>query len=160
MVFGMLYINYLRTQLNDGLKAVCTAGGTTLLDSFRNLHATQDDDGVAAFKALLQKHYPEGKSFTLLTNNPFPLYDLPDRRVSLGIQERSVQRPKGLGARVVFDEVSVLETWVKRGRTRSISVRSSIAMRAIITTPLCGLQSNWTAWPLCGVSPCLVSTGG
>ena len=100
--FGMLYINYLGTQINDGLKAVCTAGGTTVLDSFRNLHGSQDDDGVAAFKAVLQKHYPEGKSFTLLTNNRFPavisLGICRDPRVSLGIRRRSVQRPKGLGA--------------------------------------------------------------
>jgi hypothetical protein len=84
---AILYINYLRSQLNYSLKDICGAGGTTLLDVFRHLNGTQHDDGIVGFRDLLEKHYPSGKPFTLLTNNPFPLYDLPDRRVGISVQQ-------------------------------------------------------------------------
>jgi len=84
---AILYINYLRSQLNHGLKDICGAGGTTLLDVFRYLNGTQGDDGIAGFRDLLDKHYPPGRPFVLLTNNPFPLYDLPDRKVGITVRQ-------------------------------------------------------------------------
>ncbi len=88
---AILYINYLRSQLNHGLKDICGAGGTTLLEAFRHLNGNQGDDGVAGFRDLLEKHYPSGKPLTLLTNNPFPLYDVRDRRVTISVRQ-SVER--------------------------------------------------------------------
>ena len=80
---GILYINYLRSQLGYGLRDICLSGGQTFLDRYRSLTGHPQEDGIAPFKALLEKHFPAGK--TLLTNNPFPLYDVSVRTVSLTV---------------------------------------------------------------------------
>ncbi len=85
---GILFINYLRFQLGYPLDAICQAGGPTFVDGYKNLTA-RTDDPLAAMNDLLAKHY--GKSYiNLLDNNPFPLLDAKDRRVTVGF-ERSVK---------------------------------------------------------------------
>lgn len=85
---GILYINYLRSQLGYSLRDICGSGGVTLLDRYRNLTGHPDEDGAAPFQTLLNKHFPAGTS--LPTNNPFPLYDAGGRAVS--VTARAVAR--------------------------------------------------------------------
>ena len=81
---GILYINYLRSQLGYSLRDICGSGGETLLDRYRNLTGHPEEDGAAPFQMLLNKHFPAGTS--LPTNNPFPLYDASERAVSLTVR--------------------------------------------------------------------------
>ncbi len=83
---GMLFINYLCSQLGLSLTAVCGAGGKTLADRYYNLtHGT--DDPFSTMTSLLDKHFIPGTFFNLLNNNPFPLFDAPDRKVSFAFRK-------------------------------------------------------------------------
>lgn len=82
---GILFINFLRSQLNYTMPDISyLSGGVTLADRYRNLTGSIDD-GFAVFIQLLEKHFPSDKPQTLLTNNPFPLYDATQREVRLSI---------------------------------------------------------------------------
>ncbi len=84
---GILYLNYLTSQLGHSLRDVCLSGGQTFLDRYRNLTGHPDEDGIAPFKTLLETHFASGTS--LPTNNPFPLYDDGRRAVSLSTRTSS-----------------------------------------------------------------------
>lgn len=103
---GILYINYLRSQRGYSLRDICMSGGQTFLDRYRNLSGHPQEDGIAPFRALLEKHFPAGT--TLLTNNPFPLYDASGRTVSLAI-DASAYRRSALRDRL---SSAILGSWV------------------------------------------------
>jgi hypothetical protein len=83
---GVLFINYLRNQLNIPLDVICQAGGNSLADKY---HAStrKNDDPAKALGGLLDKHY--SGNVTLLNNNPFPLLDEKDRKISLNFGKPS-----------------------------------------------------------------------
>lgn len=87
---GLLFINYMRYQLNFPLEAICQAGGVTFAGLYRNLGLT--DDPLANMNALLKKHFST-RPINLLDNNPFPLYDNPARKVILGFASSVVNIP-------------------------------------------------------------------
>jgi hypothetical protein len=89
---GILFINYLCYQLNVPLEAVCQAGGVTLKDHYKNLTGNTDDP-LAAMNNLLNAHYPASDSINLLNNNPFPLLDAANRKVSLAFQKSASAHP-------------------------------------------------------------------
>lgn len=105
---GILYINYLRSQLGYSLRDICLSGGETFLDRYRNLTGHPQEDGIEPFKALLDKHFPPGKM--LPTNNPFPLYDARGLAVSL---TASASARRGLSGVTARDRVTsaVLGRW-------------------------------------------------
>jgi len=105
---GILYINYLRSQLGHSLRDICLSGGQTFLDRYRNLSGHPDEDGIAPFKALLEAHFAPGSS--LATNNPFPLYD--DSRRGVSMSARTTGR-HDLSAVTTRDRVTsaVLGRW-------------------------------------------------
>lgn len=82
---GMLFINYLRFQLNYSLRDICQAGGFNLSDHYRNLTG-KPDNGFDRFRQLLEKHFPLGKPTILPGNNPFPLYDSNQGKVFVNVQ--------------------------------------------------------------------------
>lgn len=99
---GILYLNYLRSQLGHGLGDVCGAGGTELADAYRELTHQPGTDGTTGFRDLLEQFYPAGKPVALLTNNPFPLYGPAQRSVDVAVRQSVVG---GLGA--LLDDGSV-----------------------------------------------------
>jgi hypothetical protein len=101
---GIIYINYLRSQRGYSLRDICLSGGDTFLDRYRNLTGHPQEDGVAPFKQLLEKHFAPGTN--LPTNNPFPLYDAAGRSVSLA--PNFVTRPASARDRAAS---AVLGSW-------------------------------------------------
>lgn len=68
---GVLFINYLRHQLDFSLEQIIRAPGATLHDTYRQL--TGRTDSFAPFNALLRRFFPPGRPSGLLGDNPFPL---------------------------------------------------------------------------------------
>ena len=68
---AVLFLNYLRHQLNFDWTQIVGAAGTTLAKTYTTLTGRQD--GFAQFKALLDRHFPPGQPSGLTTDNPFPL---------------------------------------------------------------------------------------
>lgn len=67
---GTLFINYLRFQLDIGLRAIVHAGAPTLAESYAKLTGTTD--AFAPFARLLNRFFP-GTSSNVSGDNPFPL---------------------------------------------------------------------------------------
>jgi hypothetical protein len=67
---GTLFINYLRFQLNIGLKAVVVAGGSSLEKGFEKL--TGDNGAFGPFSRLMARFFP-GMQNNIANDNPFPL---------------------------------------------------------------------------------------
>ncbi len=68
---AVLFINYLRSQLNFDLGKIVQTGGATLEDLYRSL--TGRSDGFSAFSTLLAQRFPVGTQATLANDDPFPL---------------------------------------------------------------------------------------
>lgn len=68
---SVLFLNYLRYQLEFGWDQIVHAGAQTLGLTYRKL--TGATDGFSRFAALLQSRYPVGARSGLTTDNPFPL---------------------------------------------------------------------------------------
>ena len=68
---SVLFLNWLRFQLNFTWKQIIAAGDTTLAAAYTNL--TGRADGFARFKALLDQKFPPDQQTNLITDNPFPL---------------------------------------------------------------------------------------
>ena len=83
---GILFINYLRSQLGFSLRDVCEGGGATLKDRYKNLTG-QTDEPKDRMESLLNKHFLTGGVIAYPGNNPFPLYEGADRIVTFGFEE-------------------------------------------------------------------------
>lgn len=73
---AVLFLNWLRHQLNVGWDKICQAGGATLAETYRRVGGpllTGQKDGFIPFRALLDRHFPVGLTCGLTTDNPFPL---------------------------------------------------------------------------------------
>jgi hypothetical protein len=68
---AVLFLNWLRFQLNHSWAEIVAAGGATLADTYRSLtgrSAAWDD-----FNSFMGAHFPNGRQYRLTTDNPFPL---------------------------------------------------------------------------------------
>jgi hypothetical protein len=73
---AVLFLNYLRYQLNFAWNEIVQGGGPTLAQTYSNLTGSKPAESngcLQQFKAFLQAHYPEGTRVTIMTDNPFPL---------------------------------------------------------------------------------------
>jgi hypothetical protein len=68
---AVLFLNYLRTQLNIPWERILQAGGATLAETYANLGL--GSDAFAKFRALVDRHFAPGKPSAVTTDNPFPL---------------------------------------------------------------------------------------
>jgi len=68
---SVLFLNWLRYQLDFSWNQIILAGAPTLGQTYTNL--TGGTDGLGEFKALLQAHYPEGQESHVTSDNVFPL---------------------------------------------------------------------------------------
>jgi hypothetical protein len=78
---GIIFIYFLRYQLNHSYEQICGAEGSLLSDRYRTLTGASDDPSVRMNK-LLDDHFGSGP-VQLVGNNPFPLYSGDGRRVFL-----------------------------------------------------------------------------
>lgn len=78
---GIIFIYFLRYQLNFPYNQIVGAGGTLLSDRYRLLTGAADDP-AARVGALLDAHFGT-LGISLVGNNPFPLYDGAARQVFL-----------------------------------------------------------------------------
>lgn len=68
---AVLFLNYLRYQLNYSWPQIIQAAGSTLEQTYQGVSGKSG--GFAPFKALLDAHFPPGQPSNLTTDNPFPL---------------------------------------------------------------------------------------
>ena len=68
---SVLFLNWLRFQLNHSWADIVAAGRSTLAGTYSNL--TGEPTGWKDFEAVINAHYPAGKQYNLGTENPFPL---------------------------------------------------------------------------------------
>jgi hypothetical protein len=68
---AVLFLNWLRFQLNRPWVDIIAAGAGTLATTYENLtgKATAWND----FEAVINSHFPAGKKYSLGTDNPFPI---------------------------------------------------------------------------------------
>ncbi len=80
---AVLFLYYLRYQLDFTWGEIVQAAGTTLQQTYQNL--TGETGAYATFTRFLQSFYPIGRPSGLTTDNPFPL-GLPTRFPICGVQ--------------------------------------------------------------------------
>ena len=68
---SVLFLNWLKFQLNFTWTQIIAAGSPTLAGTYKNL--TNETDGYSKFTALINAKYPPGVPSNLTTDNPFPL---------------------------------------------------------------------------------------
>jgi hypothetical protein len=78
---GILFIYFLRYQLNYAYRDICGAGGSLLSDRYRNL-TKSGANPYSAMSDLLNAHFGTGSIF-LTVNNPFPLLSGDQREIWL-----------------------------------------------------------------------------
>ena len=68
---SVLFLNWLRFQLDRSWTDIVASGGATLAETYRNLigRSTAWQD----FQSIISAHFPAGKNYNLKTDNPFPL---------------------------------------------------------------------------------------
>ena len=68
---SVLFLNWLRFQLNHPWANIVAAGAGTLAGTYQNLtgRATAWQD----FSAVIEAHWPPGRTYNLKTDNPFPV---------------------------------------------------------------------------------------
>jgi len=68
---SVLFLNWLRFQLNYSWAKIIEAGGATLAATYKNL--TGKPTGWNDFTATINTKFPPGPKYNLTTDNPFPL---------------------------------------------------------------------------------------
>jgi hypothetical protein len=68
---SVLFLNWLRFQLNHSWTQIISSGGATLAQTYKGL--TGKTTAWADFSSFISAHYPVGKTYHLNTDNPFPL---------------------------------------------------------------------------------------
>jgi hypothetical protein len=68
---SVLFLNWLRFQLNFTWAQIIASGTPTLAGTYQNL--TGKSDGYTKFTALIDQRFPPGQPSNLTTDNPFPL---------------------------------------------------------------------------------------
>ena len=67
---SVLFLNWLRFQLNYSWQQIVAAGTATLAGTYKNL--TGKNTAWADFEAVVNAHFPVGQQYNLDTDNPFP----------------------------------------------------------------------------------------
>ena len=80
---AFLFLHFLHTQKRFSVHDIVTQGGATLEDTYRNL--TGSGGGWSEFKALLDRFFPTGNTYSPPNCNLFPLYDDNRRSVSFEV---------------------------------------------------------------------------
>ncbi len=88
---AILFIYYLRDQLNHSISAIIQKADDSLENTYQALAGSSG--GFVPFKTLLDKYLPAGQMKDLVSDNPFPILEGPDRLVSLHFQEEQVSPP-------------------------------------------------------------------
>jgi hypothetical protein len=68
---AVLFLNWLRFQLNHSWADIVAAGAPTLAATYRNL--TGKTTGWKDFQAIVNTQFPVGRQYNLGTDNPFPV---------------------------------------------------------------------------------------
>ena len=68
---SVLFLNWLRFQLNYSWEEIVAAGTATLAGTYKNL--TGKDTAWQDFEAVINANFPVGRQYNLDTDNPFPL---------------------------------------------------------------------------------------
>jgi len=68
---AVLFLNWLRFQLNHSWADIVRSGGATLAETYKQL--TGKTTGWTDFTTFINAHFPPGKSYRLNTDNPFPM---------------------------------------------------------------------------------------
>jgi len=68
---SVLFLNWLRFELNYSWIQIVAAGGGTLEETYKAL--TGKSTGWKDFETVVNKHYPAGPQYDLNTDNPFPV---------------------------------------------------------------------------------------
>lgn len=68
---SVLFLNWLRFQLNYSWANIVAAGSGTLAETYKNL--TGKSTAWKDFNAIIDAHFPATKQYNLKTDNPFPL---------------------------------------------------------------------------------------
>jgi hypothetical protein len=68
---AVLFLNWLRYQLNHPWTQIVAGGGVTLAETYTAL--TGKSTGWQDFESFINAHFPIGRKFSLKTDNPFPL---------------------------------------------------------------------------------------
>ncbi len=66
---SVLFLNWLRFQLNRSWTDIVASGGPTLAATYRNL--TGKSTAWQDFQSVISAHFPAGKNYSLKTDNPF-----------------------------------------------------------------------------------------
>lgn len=107
---AILFLNYLRTQLEMPLTGIIADRSATLQGIYKNL--TGSSDAFAPFARLLQEHFPAGRPVNLPNENPFPFSQLaPGSAIAMANQVTTHQ----VDALVVGRNGVVNVAWVDNG---------------------------------------------
>jgi hypothetical protein len=68
---SVLFLNWLRFELNYSWAAIVSAGGAILADTYRGL--TGKATAWADFTAVINTYFPAGRTYRLKNDNPFPV---------------------------------------------------------------------------------------
>jgi len=68
---SVLFLNWLRFQLNHSWTEIVSSGGATLAETYNKL--TGKTTALADFMTIINTHFPIGKTYRLKTDNPFPM---------------------------------------------------------------------------------------
>jgi hypothetical protein len=68
---SVLFLNWMRFQLNRSWTDIIAAGAPTLAETYKNL--TGNNDGLSRFMQLITQNFPPGQPSGVTTDNPFPL---------------------------------------------------------------------------------------
>jgi hypothetical protein len=68
---SVLFLNWLRFQLNFSWADIVAAGGATLAQTYKGL--TDKDSAWSDFSDFMETNFPSGRTYALQTDNPFPL---------------------------------------------------------------------------------------
>ena len=68
---SVLFLNWLRFQLNYSWQQIVAAGAATLAGTYKNL--TGKDTAWGDFEAVINANFPAGQQYNLDTDNPFPV---------------------------------------------------------------------------------------
>jgi hypothetical protein len=82
---SIVFLYYLYSQLNYGIRDIILSGGANLAVTYQNL--TGKADAYLPFIQLLDKYYPTDKITSLPTDDPFPLLTATDRHIELSFTQ-------------------------------------------------------------------------
>lgn len=88
---SLLFLYYLKNQLNHSIPDIIAAGGDSLAQTYQNL--TGKSDATAAFSQLINKYFRPGSTPQLATENPFPLLEGLRREVKLSLDPEPEGKP-------------------------------------------------------------------